>query len=470
MIRTILYCLCSLAAGYSQGQTWRNVFGAYGQDEARAVRWVGEELIMVAGSTGSGGAGGSDIYLLALDGAGSRLWSVAIGTTAIEQASDLLVASDGTLVIAGSSNAGGDYDGLLVKTDPLGQVIWQYTYGGDDWDFFRELIELPNGDVMAVGQSFVEGVGSEVWLVRVDADGMVLSEHFYGGLGEQDGHSLCTTVDGFAVAGSSGTDDASDVLLIRLDPDMNVVWSHTYGGDSLQVAYDVLNTTDGGFSVVGLTHRYSVFEEGYHLKTDGDGVQQWERNWGQINDQGAYEHLQLPTGEFMTIGYTKTSGGGERDMFLLKSTEGGDFMFGRTFGGGEDDVAFGLDRTDTGFLCAGWTMSYGAGGRDVLVVRTDDSGATETQNIGTAFDPVDVEERAIHRHRIHPNPCRGEFTITGAAGGTVRIVDANGRAVLSPARYTPGALVQVDLVPGLYLVEVGTGAAVWRSQLVIVGE
>ena len=104
MTRTLFSCLCSCFALFVEAQTWRKAYGAYGSEEAQAIRWAGEDLILVAGSTGSGGTGASDIYLMALDGAGTRLWSTAIGSPAVEQAVDLRVLPDGSFLIAGNSN------------------------------------------------------------------------------------------------------------------------------------------------------------------------------------------------------------------------------------------------------------------------------------------------------------------------------------------------------------------------------
>ncbi|MBL7954372.1 MAG: T9SS type A sorting domain-containing protein [Flavobacteriales bacterium] len=472
MTRTLFSCLCSCFALFVEAQTWRKAYGAYGSEEAQAIRLAGEDLIVVAGSTGSGGTGASDIYLMALDGAGTRLWSTAIGSPAVEQAVDLRVLPDGSFLIAGNSNEGGDYDGLLVKTDPNGVVIWQRTYGGSDWDFFRELSVLPNGDLIIVGQTFQPSVDGEVWTMRLNDSGDVIEEHRYGGAGEQNGHSLCLTPDGFAIAGSSGIGDATNALLIRVDEEGGELWSMTYGGDSLDVAYDVVHTSDGGFSMVGITRSYSNFEEGYHLKTDGAGVLQWYRSWGQVNDQGSFEHLQLQNGEYLTAGYTKTSGGGERDMFLLKSAENGDFVYGRTFGGAADDVAFSLDTAGTGFLCAGWTDSYGAGGRDLFVVRTDENGTTASESVNESFDPVNIGvEIRTPPATIFPNPCTSTFTLRDIPPGTLAVFDAHGRLVLAEPWVVPGEPVPVALDAGLYVVEVRDArGGIQRLPLVIAAE
>jgi hypothetical protein len=444
-------------------------FGAYGADVGKQIAWVDDGTIIVGGTTGSFGSGASDIYLMWLDGDGFLTRSATIGGAGVDEFVDMEHLPNGDLLVVANSNSGGDYDGMLVRTDPLGNVIWQQTYGSDDWDFFRDLLVLDTGEMIVVGQSFRPGVDGEVWVIRMNDTGAMSEEWLLGGDGVQDGRSICRVPDGFAMAGSTGAGDGSDALLIRVGEDGSVLWTHTFGGDSLDMVNDVVATSDGGFSMVGTTHSYSPWEEAYHVKVDGDGNEVWFRNWGQINDQGAMKHLELPNGEFVSIGYTKTSGGGAKDMFLLRSAANGDFIFGRTYGGEQDDVGYGLDVTNDGFVCTGWTSSYGAGGRDVFVVRTDGSGVTQSEQVGTHFDPLEVEEHGTVPLVFMPNPSCGVFWLSGQKAGVDWVVhDGSGRTVVT-GRTAANEPIVVRSEPGVYFIEIVDGAAMRRQgRLVII--
>lgn len=403
--------------GDVQGQeTWRRAYGSFGADEGMAVGLASDGNYVVAGHTGSFGAGVADIYMLKLDGAGNMLWSRTLGGPGIDRADDLLELQGGGWLLAGFTNGPGNggYDGMLVKTDADGQEVWRKTYGGDDWDFLRKVIEVDDG-FLAVGQTFSHGEGGDIWLVKTDPDGDMLWQMELGGSGLDDGIGLAATFDGGVVITGSTTKDNGDVDIYvgKLDGQYAVEWEITVGGDSVDVGRDILATNDGGYSIVGSTSSFSPHSEHYHVALDGAGNLLWQKNWGQIGDQAAYRHVQLADGTYATTGWTTTSGGGGRDMFLLLSDQQGDFIDQRTFGGLEDDEGYGLVAVSDGFVMCGMTKSYGAGNTDVFVVRTDGQGATMTEEVDAYFDPLKVSaiEQPMGMVRLYPNPSYGRVVL-----------------------------------------------------------
>jgi len=135
-------------------------------------------------------------------------------------------------------------------------------------------------------------------------------------------------------------------------------------------------------------------------------------------------------------------------------------------------VAFSLNTNSTGFICAGWTESYGAGGRDVFVVRTNANGTTDSESVGTSFDPVSIpEEHSPPPATIFPNPCTNVFTLRDVPPGALTVFDAHGRVVLAEPWVVAGVPVPVALEAGLYVVEVRDAVGViQRSHLVVAGE
>lgn len=441
-------------------ETWRKAYGALGADEGMSIRSASDGNYVVAGHTGSFGAGTTDVYMLKIDGSGSILWSSTLGGPGIDRADDLIELPDGSWLLAGTTNGlgSGGYDGMLIKTDADGQEIWRRTYGGDDWDFFRKVISI-DGGFLVVGQTFSQGESGDIWLVKTDMEGSMLWETQLGGPGLDDGVGLAATPDnGVVVTGSTTkTDGDVDIYVAKLDAELTVEWEQGIGGDSLDIGRDIITTRNGGYSIVGSTRSFSPFSEHYHVVLDGAGGLLWEKNWGQIGDQAAHRHIQLDDGRYATSGWTTTSGGGGRDMFLLLSDEQGEFIVQRTFGGGEDDEGYGLAATTDGFVVCGMTKSYGAGSSDVFVVRTDGQGATETEEVDTYFDPLGVHSmdgrgEAVH---LYPNPSSGRILLEHPEKyWHVEVLDVLGQVVLRIPRPTenldlsglPAGIVHVRLI------------------------
>ena len=84
------------------------------------------------------------------------------------------------------------------------------------------------------------------------------------------------------------------------------------------------------------------------------------------------------------VGTTQFYGAGFGDIWLIRIDASGDTLWTRTYGGVEyDDGKFVQQTTDNGFIVVGSTQSYGAGSRDVWLIRTDLTGDTVwTQTYG----------------------------------------------------------------------------------------
>lgn len=194
--------------------------------------------------------------------------------------------------------------------------------------------------------------------------------------------------------------------MTKVDADGNVEWSITVGGDARDFGRDIIQTADGGYSIVGATQSFSSWTEGYHVRLNSTGSVMWQRNWGQINDQEAFGHIELPSGQFVTVGWTKTSGGGGRDIYIFFSDENGNFIQQRTKGGEADDMGYSIASYLHGFVLCGATLSFGSGGSDVFVVRTDSMGGPGTDPLISFFDPLTVSDLDMPSAavNIYPNP------------------------------------------------------------------
>jgi predicted secreted protein len=116
---------------------------------------------------------------------------------------------------------------------------------------------------------------------------------------------------------------------------------------------------------------------------------EWNKTFGGTSDDGAYDLLQTEDGGYIIAGYTQSFGAGGSDFWLIKTDAQGNELWNKTYGGTGDEAAFRvLLANDGGYLLAGWTNSFGAGGYDFWVVKTDANGNCEWNKTygGTSSD------------------------------------------------------------------------------------
>ena len=96
------------------------------------------------------------------------------------------------------------------------------------------------------------------------------------------------------------------------------------------------------------------------------------KTFGGGDGDGAYSIQQTSDGGYIVAGGTSSFGAGG-DFLVIKLSSNGDIVWAKTFGGGNSEGAFSIQQTsDGGYIVAGETFSFGAGGGDFLVIKTQD--------------------------------------------------------------------------------------------------
>jgi Tol biopolymer transport system component len=135
---------------------------------------------------------------------------------------------------------------------------------------------------------------------------------------------------------------------------------------------------DNGYIVVGYTNSFGKAYQVYLVKTDANGDTLWTRTYGGASDEDGWCVDQTsPDGGYIIAGWTRSFGAGGKDLYLVKTDADGDTLWTRTYGGADDDWAMSVEQTpDGGYIMVGWTKSFGMGANDIYVIRTDASGDT----------------------------------------------------------------------------------------------
>jgi hypothetical protein len=158
-------------------------------------------------------------------------------------------------------------------------------------------------------------------------------------------------------------------------------WSRSYQGKVLGTVLDGTLTDDGGYLFVGsthYTHNNRDDEDLYLLKTNAAGEPLWEKTLGGDRFDRGIAILSAADGGFLILGETRSFGAGDRDIYLLKIDDQGEQLWFRTFGGPKEEMALAIRPTaDGGYTLSGQTASFGAGGTDLYLLKIDAQGNEE---------------------------------------------------------------------------------------------
>jgi hypothetical protein len=203
--------------------------------------------------------------------------------------------------------------------------------------------------------------------------------HKLGGPGIEVGNSVRELADGgYIIAGYTSSFGAGqeDAWLIRTDKAGDTLWTRTLGGPGNDFAWDVLPTDDGGFMTVGFTNSFGAGGDDVYLaRTDSEGTPIWTRTYGGLGDELAWALHSTADGGFVVTAQTTSYGAGERDIYILRIDAAGDTLWTTVLGGpGVDRVFATVPTADGGSVFAGITSNETVGGLDASLVRIDSVG------------------------------------------------------------------------------------------------
>jgi cysteine-rich repeat protein len=170
------------------------------------------------------------------------------------------------------------------------------------------------------------------------------------------------------------------VWLIKTDSSGNQVWNKTFTttpyGTPSDRGYSVQQTSDGGYIITGFAGTGGG--DAWLIKTDSSGNMQWNNTFGGSSSDLGQSVQQTSDGGYIIAGNTDSYGAGGGDAWLIKTDSSGNQQWSKTFGGSKYDTGLSVRQTsDGGYIMTGQTLSYGAGSYDAWVIKTDSSGSQQ---------------------------------------------------------------------------------------------
>jgi hypothetical protein len=323
---------------------------------------------------------------------------------------------------------------ILISLNSLAQspnIQWQKTLGGTDYEGASSILQTSDGGYIVVGNSVcndgdVSGNHGEndIWVVKLNATGVILWQKALGGTRSDYANSIQQTSDGgYIVAGNTqsnngdvsgnhntGTAYFDDVWVLKLNATGLIVWQKTLGGTDNDIAKSIQQTSDGGYIVAGDTYSGDGDVTGYHgfgfldawvIKLNATGGIVWQKTLGGTSTDSTVNIQQTMDGGYIVAGGTGSNNGdvteqhGVFDCWVVKLNVLGEITWQKTYGGTNQESATSIQQTlDGGYIVVGNTYSNDGdvsgnhGDLDVWILKLNATGTIVWQKAlgGTGTD------------------------------------------------------------------------------------
>ena len=147
----------------------------------------------------------------------------------------------------------------------------------------------------------------------------------------------------------------------------------TFGGNGIDIGYSAKQTLDKQYIITGSTSSYGAGNtDVYLVKLDSMGQILWQKTFGGFANDVGKSVIQVPDSGYIVAGFTSSFGAGGYDAYILRTDKAGTLIWQKTFGGSDWDFAYDLVYTpDADIAVIGSTSSFGAGKNDGFVLKYD---------------------------------------------------------------------------------------------------
>jgi len=253
-----------------------------------------------------------------------------------------------------SGNHGGQ-DAWVVKLDDTGHIQWQKSLGGTGTESANSILQTADsgyiitgyassvdGDVSGDHLLSAGGPSEDLWVMRLDKNGVLQWQKCLGGSQSERGNAIRQTSDGnYIIAGYASSTDgdvtglhpgvasAEDAWVIKMDDTGHVLWNKCYGGSDNEGANDLQPAWSGGYVVAGSASSTDGDVKGLRgnsdywvFKIDGNGNLQWQKCMGGTTWDAASAILPTADSGYAVTGYTcshnyDVSGYHDHDSMLI---------------------------------------------------------------------------------------------------------------------------------------------------------
>lgn len=409
----VIYCVLALILSipvFAQPDSlWSRNYGGGDDDWCFALVQTTDGGYVLAGHSGNTSAS-SHVWIVKTDGNGDVLWNRSFGGSDYDQCYAAIQTLDGGYALAGRTYSFGavGWDAWIVKTNAGGDSLWGRTFGGESDDWFSSLIQTSDGNFAVAGLTGSFGFGGgDAWLVKISPGGDSLWSRTFGG----GSHDWCSSIiensnGELCLAGGTQSfgSASTNFWLVVTSANGDTLWSRTYGGNSHDECRSIIESSDGGYVLAGSTYSFGTWPENFWVvKTSSLGDSVWSQVFSGAGEDECFSVVQA-LDEGCLLGGTGSYGSGGTDFWLAKVDASGNDLWVKTFGGVNNDACTALIRTsDDGYALAGSSSSFGGADYDYWLVKTGSELLAE--EAPTPMNPAFL-------YANYPNPFNSETEIS----------------------------------------------------------
>lgn len=498
---------------------WQRTIGGTENEYLNTIKQTVDGGYIIGGSSESNisgdktdsSNGGPDFWILKTDSEGNIEWENSIGGSYIEELYSLELTLDGGYILAGnsSSNISGDKtedlrgvsDFWIVKIDASGNVEWDKTIGGSDYETSPQIRVIDDGYYIC-GESWSNLSGdktenskgeTDFWVLKLDTSGNIIWQKTIGGSSYDSFTSMVITSDGSCVLGGYSESDISgdknenskggnDYWIVKLNPSGAIEWDKTIRGNDADILYSMMQTNDNGFLLTGESWSNisgdktedSLGEADYWIvKLNEGGNIEWENTIGGNNVDRPYSAIQTSDGGYLVGGFSKSDISGDKnedwrgnfDFWVIKLNSVGIIEWQNTIGGSEIDGITSLTKAVDGSYVLGGNSQSNISGD-----KTENSRGGQDYWILKHTASLGLEENSfLNTITLYPNPVKNTLQLNtqDKTIDQINIYTMTGSKVLQPNVDSVSPLVDVSsLSAGVYFIQLYSGKNVALKKFI----